>query len=240
MSANLSTKPWWLACWSQWFAERALRQRGVTFRSSSADVVEAGYEAMDTDEFDAVNGRQEWANWRILPSLLKGRLPDRPLSVLDLGCGTGASTQALAACCPGGSQILAFERSARFLKRARARDYRLRGGQTAMVELRQQSIADAWRNGRGARLLDGEIDLVVSCGVLGHHFNHWTIGPVLGEIQRVLRPGGLACLDAGPSLTPRELVSSMKSIGLRPIAEGRSCLFDRNRQIVFQSEGTGR
>src|SRR5262245_30731960 len=151
MSSQVSA-PLWLTSWCQWSMERALRRRGVTFRSSSAAVVESGYDAMDADEFDAVNGRQEWANWRILRGLLEGRLPSRPLDVIDLGCGTGASTQALAACCPAGTHIVALERSARFLKRARTRDYRLRGDLPAAIDLHQQSISEPWRTSSGVRL----------------------------------------------------------------------------------------
>jgi len=237
MSADTYEKPWWTACWKQWRAERSLQRRGVAFRSAADDVVAAGYEAMSADEFDAVNGRQEWANWRVLPALLKGRLPDRPVSAVDLGCGTGASTQALAASCPGGSEILAIERSARLLKRALARDYRFRGGNSGAIQLRQQSIALPWRNNNGSRLANWETDLVVSCGVLGHHFNRWTIAPVLAEIRRVLRPSGLACLDVGPSLSQSELTKSMASIGFHPSADGRSCMLDRNRHVLFQSDG---
>jgi SAM-dependent methyltransferase len=237
MSADTYVKPWWSACWSQWKTERALQQRGVTFRSAAADVAHAGYEAMSTDEFDAVNGRQEWANWRVLPIILKGPLPARPVQAVDLGCGTGASTQALAACCPAGSHILAIERSARFIKRALTRDYRFRGVEPCDVQLRQQSIARPWRYSNGVRLGHGEIDVVVSCGVLGHHFNRWTVGPVLAELRRVLRPSGLACLDVGPALSQEEMTKSMAALGFRPIANARSCLFDRNHHLVFQSEG---
>lgn len=236
MSANTFGKPWWVAFWKQWRAEQTLKRRGVTFRSSSAEVVAAGYDAMSADEFDDINSRQEWANWRVLPAILKGRLPNRPVSAVDLGCGTGASTQALAACCLAGSEILAIERSGRLLKRAVAREYRFRGGQAGAVHLRQQSIALPWRYNNGSPLSGWEVDLIVSCGVLGHHFNRWTIGPVLAEMRRVLRPSGLACLDVGPSLSPQELTKLMASVGFRPAAEGRSCLLDRNRHLLFQSQ----
>lgn len=237
MSADTLRKSWWTTCFRQWRTEEALKRRGVTFRSDSEEVVTAVYDEMTRDEFDAINGRQEWANWRVLPALLKGRLPDRPVSAVDLGCGAGASTQALAACCCAGSQILAMERSARLLKRAMTRDYRFRGGVAGIVELRQQSISQPWRNKNGTRLSFWEIDLVVSCGVLGHHFNRWTIAPVLAEIRRVLRPSGLACLDVGPSLSQYDLTKAMAAVGFRPAAHGRSCVLDRNRHLIFQSEG---
>jgi len=72
-------------CWRQWRTERALARRGVHFRSTDPAICAAAYTAMTADEFDAINGRQEWANWRTIPGAINGRLPDRPLLVLDLG-----------------------------------------------------------------------------------------------------------------------------------------------------------
>ncbi|MGH7127446.1 MAG: hypothetical protein ACREIV_02670, partial [Planctomycetaceae bacterium] len=40
--------------------ERALEKRGVRFRRTEPQEVEAAYSAMSADEFDAVNGRQNW------------------------------------------------------------------------------------------------------------------------------------------------------------------------------------
>src|SRR3954469_15229830 len=92
-------------CWRQWRAERSLARRGVHFRATDPDPdrVAGAYAAMSPTDFDAINGRQDWANWRTIPRALSGRLPDRPLRVLDLGCGTGGSTRVLAFYCPAGS-----------------------------------------------------------------------------------------------------------------------------------------
>ena len=95
--------------WRQWRTERALAKRGIHFRATAIDQVAAAYAAMSQQEFDAVNGRQDWANWRTIPRALDGHVPDEPLRVLDLGCGTGSSTRVLAHYCPPGSHITGYE-----------------------------------------------------------------------------------------------------------------------------------
>src|SRR5205809_7859487 len=85
-----------MVCWRQWRTERALARRGIRFRATSFEQVLAAYAAMTQAEFDAINGPQEWANWRTIPRALSEHVPDRPLRVLDLGCGTGGSTRVLA------------------------------------------------------------------------------------------------------------------------------------------------
>src|SRR5881628_1782958 len=82
-----------MVCWRRWRAERALARRGVHFRATAFDRVLAAYAAMSQAEFDAINGRQDWANWRTIPRALSGHLPNRPWNVADLGCGTGSSTR---------------------------------------------------------------------------------------------------------------------------------------------------
>src|SRR5262245_40322368 len=64
-------------CWRQWRGERALARRGVHFRATDPEVVAAAYAAMSDREFEAINGRQDWANWRTIPRCLSGRLPER-------------------------------------------------------------------------------------------------------------------------------------------------------------------
>src|ERR1700722_9662120 len=96
-------------CLRQWRAELNLARRGIHFRSTDPEQVAAAYRAMAAPEFDAINGRQDWANWRTIPRCLSGHVPDRPLRILDLGCGTGSSTRVLAFCAPPGSHIIGYE-----------------------------------------------------------------------------------------------------------------------------------
>ena len=82
--------------WQQWRIERHLARRGVHFRTTALAEVEASYATMSETEFDAINGPQEWANWRTIPRALNAHVPSEPLRVLDLGCGTGYGTADLA------------------------------------------------------------------------------------------------------------------------------------------------
>ena len=108
-------------CWRQWWTERRLAQRGVHFRATDIAAVAAAYRKMTEAEFDAINGRQDWANWRTIPRSLNGRVPDSPLRVLDLGCGTGRSTQVLAWYTPAGSRVTGYELAEPLLEFAQRR-----------------------------------------------------------------------------------------------------------------------
>src|SRR5438046_7659342 len=121
-------------CWRQWRAERALAKRGIRFRDTDPARVAAAYAAMSDADFDAINGPQDWANWRTIPRALSGHVPDRPLRVLDLGCGTGGSTRVLAFYCPPGSHITGYEIADPMLVYARRREYRQRDGKPANVD----------------------------------------------------------------------------------------------------------
>ncbi len=72
--------------------ELLMKRSGNDFRSGD---VKGAYDAMDAQDFDAINGRQDWANWRLIPRALSGLVPSTPVSVIDLGCGPGSSTKIL-------------------------------------------------------------------------------------------------------------------------------------------------
>src|SRR5262249_51148609 len=120
-------------CLRQWRAERALARRGIHFRSVDPAAVAGAYAGVQAAGFDAINGRQDWANWRTIPRALSGHVPDRPLTVVDLGCGTGGSTRVLAFYCPLESRIIAYEVAEPLLAVARRRSYRQRSGKLAEV-----------------------------------------------------------------------------------------------------------
>ena len=117
---------------NQWVAERRLAGRGIRFRATTAAPVAAAYAAMTPAEFDAVNGRQDWANWRTIPRA-RGNVSDSPLLVLDLGCGTGGSTGS-AHYCPAGSHVIGFELAVPLVAIAHRRDYRHRTGRPVRVD----------------------------------------------------------------------------------------------------------
>ena len=80
--------------------------------------------------------------------------------------------------------------------------------------------------------LGQSIDLANACGVVGHHFNVDTMQLLARQLKAVVRPGGLAMLDSGPTLSTFDLVYIMTSVGF---VEARSWPLDPTALIVFQS-----
>jgi SAM-dependent methyltransferase len=218
----------------QWRAERALARRGIHFRTTDADAARAAYAAMADGEFDAINGRQDWANWRTIPRALSGHVPDRPLHVLDLGCGTGSSTRVLAFYCPPGSHLTGYELAARLVEVARRRSYPHRSGAPARVDFCCQGVTEPLRQADGALVPDGRVDLVNASGVVGHHLTADTVRPLVRELRRVLAAEGVAMLDVGPALTAPVLTQVMEGAGFRRLGRFRSCWFDPTGEVVFR------
>jgi SAM-dependent methyltransferase len=223
-------------CWRQWRVERSLARRGIHFRTTDLQLAANAYAAMSDREFDAINGRQDWANWRTIPRALSGHVPDRPLRVLDLGCGTGSSTRVLAFYCPLGSSVIGYEIAPPLLEVARRRDYRHRSGQPARVEFVCQGITEPFRQSDGVLWTDHGVDVVNASGVVGHHLNPDTISPLVREMQRLLAPGAVALLDVGPSLRDATLTQIMTVAGFRRLGRWRSWFGDPTGEVVFQKE----
>ena len=221
-------------CWRQWRTERALAGRGIYFRDTDPERVAAAYLAMTPVEFDAINGPQDWANWRTIPRALSCHVPDRPLRVLDLGCGSGGSTRVLAFYCPVGSHITGYEFAQPLLSVAKRREYRDRTGSAAQVDFVCQGVTETLQQGDGSPLPDGSVDLVNSSGVIGHHLNAQTIVPLVAELLRVLRPGGTAMLDAGPTLSAKELRAALEPAGFTFLGHYRSWFGDVTGELVFR------
>jgi SAM-dependent methyltransferase len=222
-------------CWRQWRTERALARRGVRFRATDPAAVAGAYAAMSDREFDAVNGRQDWANWRTIPRALSGHLPDRPLRVADLGCGTGSSTSVLAFYCPEGSRLTGYELVLALVEVARGRPYPHRGGRPALVEFVCQGVTEPLRQPGGAPVPERTLDLVNASGVVGHHLDPDTVGPLVAELRRVLAPGGVAMLDVGPTLRAAELTRAMTAAGFTRLGRWRSWWLDPTGQVVFRA-----
>ncbi len=221
-------------CWRQWRTERALARRGVQFRSADLQTVAAAYAAMTADEFDAINGRQDWANWRTIPRALSRHVPNRPMVVLDLGCGTGGSTRVLAFCCPIGSRILGYELAEPFIEIARRRHYLHHSGRPAAVHFRCQGITETLRQANERLWPDQSVDLVNASGIVGHHLRQDTVQPLILELKRVLAPSAIAMLDVGPTLSAEMLTRLMTAAGFRRLGRFRSWLLDPTGQVVFQ------
>jgi SAM-dependent methyltransferase len=220
--------------WRQWRAERALARRGVHFRTTDLAALSAVYAAMSDEEFDGINGRQDWANWRTIPRSLSGHVPNQPLRVLDLGCGTGGSTRVLSFYCPLGSHLTGYEFAAPLVEVACGRSYPQRNGQPARVDFCCQGVTEPLHDARGSLVADASVDVVNASGVVGHHLNPTSVLPLIAELKRVLRPGAAALLDVGPTLSDSELSAVMLAHGFRRIAYRRSCFLDRTGQVGYQ------
>lgn len=209
--------------------------RHLRFRSSDNAAAARAYGAMTVDEFDGVNARQRWANWRVIPRSLDGRLPDAPCRALDLCSGTGHLTQVLAYYLPEGSEILGLEFNPSFVETAARRAYRRRDGGAANARFRVQSVLETFRDERGEPLPDGGVGLINSCGALGIHFDPPALGRIAAEAARVLRSGGLATLDCGaPGRTDEAAIAAFRGAGFQVLGSARSCFLDRYVHVGFR------
>ena len=218
--------------WRQWLSERTLAKRGVRFRSSDPAEVEAAYAAMTADEFDAINGRQAWANWRTIPASLNVLLPDEPLRAVDLGCGTGGSTAVLAYLLPAGSEVVGIEFAEPLARVARSRSYPNRSGRQCSVRFAIGSACGPFTTQAGAVLADASVHVVNASGVVGHHLAGPDLAACLDETARVLRPGGVAALDPGPTAPADAIRDGLQDRGFAFARRTRSNPLDRYGQVV--------
>lgn len=227
---------WQLAsiCWRQWRAERSLRGRGVDFRSADPEKVRAAYSKMSEEEFTAINGRHHWANDRAMRQSFAGLLPNEPVDAVDLGCGSGTSTEILCRLLPPGSHVIGVEFVEPLVEFARHRTYFGPDGQPQHVSFVVGSVADEFVDETGRLLPDESYSLVNASGVLGHHLGMRAIMRVADEVQRVLCSGGIAALDVGPRLSDDSLTAHMLARGFDRIRRTRGQPLDRTGQVVYR------
>lgn len=207
----------------------------VRFRLTHNGAACRAYCEMLTHEFEAINARQSWANWRTIPRNLNRRLPNRPVNAIDLCCGIGQSTEVLAYYCAPGSRLLGLEYNPRFVEVARRRRYRHDTGAPGRVTFNAQSVLETFRYPDGSEVAGGSIDVVNSCGAVGCHFDPDASIKLAGEVLRVLAPGGLALIDSGAAGTSEQRLKDIfKRAGFEALAEARSCALDRYTQVCFR------
>ena len=102
-------------------------------------------------------------------------LPDRPVTGLDIGCGTGRYTRLLRALLPGGSLLAASDVSAAMLAQLKAGNHGHALGVVPLLAAAEQ-----------LPLRTASLDLVTAFNCV-HHFD---LGRFLTAAARVLAPGG--------------------------------------------------
>jgi SAM-dependent methyltransferase len=140
-------------------------------------------------------------NWRSAYNFCLGRMPeDRPIRILDAGCGTGVSTEYLVHLNPQ-AHVTAIDISSGTLQVARERCQRSGADR---VEFHHLSLFDADK-------LEGEFDLINSVGVLHH-----TADPIGGiqSLAKKLAPGGLMHIFVYGELGRWEIELMQKAIGM--------------------------
>lgn len=218
-----------------WHEVRVRKLRHIQFRSRENQKAREAYAAMDPWEFEGINARQAWANWRTIARNLEGRLPREPVRAIDLCCGTGQSTAVIAHHLSAGSEILGLEFSPRLVGVARSRSYPNVSGEPLRVRFRAQSVLEPFRDEEGELVAEGSVDLVNSCGAVGCHFDPEATRTLAAEVARVVRPGGIAAIDSGRSGTgPADVQAIFVRHGFEAIHRARSCFLDPYLQICFR------
>lgn len=209
----------------------------LNFRQRENDDALKAYCAMNLKEFEGINARQAWSNWRSVPRNLSGRLPNRAIKAIDLCCGTGQSTDVLAYYLHPGSEILGLEYNPDFVELAKGRDYLDENGEKVKVNFRAQSVLDPFLDTQGNPIPEGSIDLVNCCGAVGHHFDPNATRQLAEQVAQVVRTGGLATIDSGPHGTrPDEVTQIFSDAGFERVGAAKSCFADIYTQICFRKK----
>jgi len=217
----------------QWVAEILPRLlRGANIREGGNENVYNAYEKLSPEELKAVNMRQHWAAWRVIPRSLSDVVNDAPVFAVDLCCGLGESSQILAHYLPVGSKILGIDFNSRFVECAKRT---ARNCAPNELHFRTQSVIDPLHNENGTLLPKESVDLIHSIGALAFHFTYAETKAVLKNAVRVLRPGGTLILDMRKSGRPRcSLEAMILRMGFKHVKSATSCGFDRTAQECFQ------
>ena len=100
-----------------------------------------------------------------------------------------------------------------------------------------QGVTEPLLASDGSPIPAGSIDVVNASGVVGHHLTSETVSELIRELSRVLRPGGVAMLDVGPTLRARALNALMTASGFQVLGRWRSWFLDPTGQVVFRKSG---
>lgn len=214
---------------------------GYHFRGQEKDFVHHAYNKMDHDTFSAINGAQEWVNWRQIPRALRKRIPKGPAVIVDLGCGPGSSTRILAWYGTPAWRIIGIDFSEDLIHRARSLkengDFHTADGGKPTIEFVVGSVVESFRDASDTRLADHSVDYVNSSGIVGHHLNKDSFLCLAKELQRVVKPNAFVALDSGPHLKAKDIRPIMEQFGFILCAKIRSVPLDPRPQLVFHRLG---
>ncbi len=220
-----------------WTEGRLIFTRGINFRSRDNQSAREAYRKMQLREFEGINARQRWANWRTIPRNLERCLPKEAVFAVDLCCGTGHSTEVLVYYLPVESKILGLEFNPDFVESARKKTFKHRTGKSVQVSFRAQSVLETFRDSSGSELADASVDLVNSCGAVGSHFDPSMTAVLVQEVSRVLKSGGLALIDSGlPGTNKKQLVEIFEGHGFETLGSAKSSILDLFTQVCFRKK----
>lgn len=138
----------------------------------------------------------------LIIELLPTLIPNAPITLLDLGCGTGRNTQKLCAALPPGSTLIAVDASPAMLEGAKKRV-----GKSDVVDIQ-------WVNTPMEELGDIKVDAVVCTLVL----EHVPLGTFFGIVGGILKTGGwLYVSDMHPDMGREAQANFVGSDGIRRI-----------------------
>lgn len=185
------------------------------YRSEFARLVRAGAAARDIhdsqgagdyDSFDAPHATARFLQRELERVELHARSVCVPLAqriggaarVLDVGCGTGGTTVALAGPELGAVSVVGLNANAAALEaaRVRAQAHDLAPGRVSFVHVAAGAVLP---------FATGSFDLVTCVSVLEFVTTPGAREALVGEMVRVLRPGGYLYLATPNPLRPREL-----------------------------------
>jgi SAM-dependent methyltransferase len=218
--------------------ERSLRKRQINYRTTEPVRIAEAYRSMSEDEFDSINGPQEWQNRRFIPRIIQSLGLREPVLAVDLGCGSGQSSQILGSQLRPGSTLLGYDICDRLLARAAHRTYRDILGTPLKARFMNQSIAQPLNDPSGRRLDAGSVGLIHAAGVVGHHLTEADVGAMAAEIARVLAPTGSAVLDAGPAMPRACLQPILAAYGFAVWDTLRAVPCASHHMLVFRRRGT--
>lgn len=192
-------------------------------------------EAFDAgaDAYDGLVGANPGYHSHLRLSAQRMQLPDagRGLRLLDIGCGTGASTAALLKQAPH-AQIIGVDGSAGMLARARAKDW---PDTVSFVQSRAEDLEQAG--------VSGPFDGILAAYLVR---NLPDPDPVLRALRTLLKPGGVfaaheySVRDSRRATAMWNLVSSAVIIPAGKIRTGDADLYRYLRRSVNSFDGAAR